>query len=93
MKKLALVLVLAAAAGCSSPGKINADSIDELITDVTARHDAYVKADTGYDDPANAEKFGRRDSDLRSSDLLRKVVAEAKAAKNPPPPAAGTPAK
>jgi hypothetical protein len=74
VKHLFLVALLALPVGCSTPGKINADAIDDLVDDVCARHDAYVAADPDLDEQHRA-------SDLRSSAILREIVAESKKAK------------
>ena len=70
MKKL---LVLALLVGCGTPGMIQATSIDTTVYEVTARHDVYVRADPTL-------SAAQRASDLRSTELLRRVVDEAKAA-------------
>lgn len=73
-------------AGCSAPGRIDPDAIDELVQDVTNRHDHYVEGDGAYED-TDDPKYGQRETHLRSSALLRKVIEEAKAAKRREPPA------
>jgi hypothetical protein len=74
VKNLFLIMLLALPVGCSTPGKINADAIDDLVDDVCSRHDFYVTEDRSLDD-------ARRASDLRSSLILRRIVAESKKAK------------
>lgn len=77
MKNLLLVTLLAFA-GCTANGKISADAIDSSVTAVCDRHDAYVSDDPRLSD-ADKATF------LRSSALLKKVVAEAKASETSPP--------
>lgn len=75
MKKLLTAAILVLVVGCSTPGKIKVDAIDDLVTAICDRHDKYVSADSALD-PA------KKESELRSSALLRKVCAEAKAAES-----------
>ena len=69
-KVLLMGLVLAGVAGCCK-GHIRADSIDGLVDKVATRHDDYVQKDATLKD-ADKAIF------LRSTELLRKVVDEAK---------------
>jgi hypothetical protein len=66
---LALVFAASMLASCQT-GMIRADAIDGPVNRITDRHDAYVKAD---DSLSNEEKSIY----LRSSELLRRVIAEA----------------
>lgn len=79
MRKFALCLVLLS--GCSTPGMIKASSVDDLVTVVCDRHDAYIMNDLTLDPD-------KRQTALDSSAILRKVVKAALDA----PPAAAVPA-
>lgn len=68
-----LALVALCGSGCTSSGYVHVDTFDGLIEPVAARHDDYVQADESLDE------FQRRVF-LRSTELLRKAVAEAKEA-------------
>lgn len=69
MKKLLLVPLLFVF-GCAKH-TISVDAVEGLIENVTARHDTYVQADASLPVEIKADY-------LRSSELLRRVVAEAK---------------
>jgi len=72
MKKLAKWAALAAflvvCAGCAGAGMVRAEAIAGAVGTVTARHDVYVQADPELGD-------ARKATYLRSSELLRRVVA------------------
>lgn len=73
MKKtmiLALIISMVPFVGCSK-GMINVGAIDGIVQDVTIRHDNYVNNDPDIDDE-------HRSAYLRSSQLLREIVAEAR---------------
>lgn len=57
--------------GCCGAGAVRAEAIAPAVEKVSARHDAYVKAD------ASLSEVDRRIF-LRSTELLRKVLAEAR---------------
>ena len=65
------VALLALAASSCVQGMIRADAIAGLVEPVTDRHDAYVETDEGLADE-------QRRVYLRSSELLRAVVEEAR---------------
>lgn len=75
MKRIATLLVLVAlcASGCTSSGYVHVDTFDGLIGPVADRHDAYVQADKTLDE-TQKRVF------LRSTELLRKIIDEAKKA-------------
>lgn len=70
------VLLFVFMTGCSTPGYVRADAIEELVQKVTERHDAYVTADPAY---AKRGEAGRAEqaTHLRSAEILRMVVMEA----------------
>lgn len=79
MKKLALVvlvLVGLGSAGCSTKGYIRAEGIAEIVSSIVFRHDGYVSSDPSYF--ADVTTKAQRESDLRESALLRKIVDEAR---------------
>jgi hypothetical protein len=77
VKKAASVIVIAVllggAAGCCS-GHVSADAIEGTVEKVTQRHDRFVKGEATAEDkdPKNKDTF------LRSTELLRTAVKEAK---------------
>jgi 1,4-dihydroxy-2-naphthoate octaprenyltransferase len=70
---LLVVITLGMLSGCCK-GHIAAEAVDGLVTKVADRHDRFVKGEATAEDkdPKNKETF------LRSTELLRKVVSEAK---------------
>lgn len=70
-KLLLLAIVLPFAVGGCHRGEIQADAIAPLIEDVSARHDKLVTKDPTISDADKATY-------LRSTELLRRVVKEAK---------------
>lgn len=67
-----LVLSLVLLGGCTTPaGYVNVSQIEPAILIVTERHDGYVKADPTKT-PADKE------TELRTSKLLREILTEAK---------------
>lgn len=71
--KILLICMLPLFVASCCKGHIRADSIDGLIDRVTERHDRFIKGE-----PTTADKDpAKKDSHLRSSELLRKVVDEA----------------
>ncbi len=68
--KYLLVTSLFLLSACSS-GMIHVDAIEGLVEPLTARHDAYVQNDENLSDELKGDY-------LRSSDILRAVLEEAK---------------
>jgi hypothetical protein len=66
---LALVVLLS---GCGTPGYVKASEVQELTRAICDRHDRLVKATKDY--PEGEQK---RQSDLRSSAILRGTIDEA----------------
>ena len=67
---LALVFAASMLASCQM-GMIRADAIDGPVNRISDRHDAYVKEDDSLSDEEKSIY-------LRSSELLRRIVAEAR---------------
>lgn len=55
---------------CTAPGTVQASEIAPLVKKLCERHDAYVRADGGLSEQDRA-------TFLRSSEILRSVLAEA----------------
>ena len=75
MKTSVFVSMIAACAligGCK--GMIHVDSVEPTLNPVMDRHDAYVKNDTNLTDP-------EKSTFLRSTEMLRELLVEAKAKK------------
>ena len=71
-KILLIGVTLLFVAGCCK-GHVRADSIDGLVDKITRRHDNFIKGEA-----TEADKDPRKkDSHLRSSEILRKIVDEA----------------
>lgn len=68
---LAVFLSLLALTGCGTPGYVRADAIEGTLNRALDRHDAYVREDESLSDL-------QKRTDLRDSELLRRVVKEAK---------------
>ena len=66
---LALVFAASMLASCQM-GMIRADAIDGPVNRIADRHDAYVKKDASLSDEEKSIY-------LRSSELLRRIIAEA----------------
>jgi hypothetical protein len=66
---LAIVFAASMLASCQT-GMIRADAIDGPVNRITERHDAYVREDDSLSDEEKAIY-------LRSSELLRRILAEA----------------
>lgn len=67
---LALVFAASMLASCQTTGMIRADAIDGPANRIADRHDAYVKEDSSLSNEERAIY-------LRSSELLRRIIAEA----------------
>ena len=67
---LALVFAASMLASCQM-GMIRADAIDGPVNGITARHDAYVQEDDSLSDEEKSIY-------LRTSELLRRIITEAK---------------
>lgn len=68
---IAAFLGLLVLTGCGTPGYVRADAIDGTLFRTLDRHDAYVREDESLSDL-------QKRTDLRDSELLRRVVTEAK---------------
>ncbi len=69
---LGLAAFAVTATGCNmKKGMIDVGAIESSISTVTERHDDYVEADTSLSDV-------EKSTALRSSELLRRIVDEAK---------------
>lgn len=69
-KTLSLLVSMLFLASCQT-GMIRADAIDGPVNRIADRHDAYVKEDNSLSNEERAIY-------LRSSELLRRVIAEAR---------------
>lgn len=70
MKQIITILLLCSCIGCASR-TVNVDAISDGVFYVTVRHDAYVQGDETLTE-AQKQQY------LRTSELLRNVVNEAK---------------
>lgn len=69
-----VVAILFIGPGCMRKGYVKVGAIEGLVEKVSTRHDAYINADDSLSDL-------KKRVALRSTALLRKVVAEAKGEK------------
>jgi len=76
---LLLAIGLLGLAGCSTEGYVKVENIEDLVEPVCDRHDAYVIADPTLEPE-------KRASELRSTEILRRVLREAKAHPADAPP-------
>jgi hypothetical protein len=67
---ITLVFAASMLASCQT-GMIRADAIDGPVNHIADRHDAYVREDSSLSDDEKSIY-------LRSSELLRRIIAEAK---------------
>jgi hypothetical protein len=68
---LFVIAIVFVAPGCMRKGYVKVSAIEGLVDKVSTRHDAYVDADDSLSDL-------KKRTYKRSTELLRKVVAEAK---------------
>jgi hypothetical protein len=68
--RAALILPMLMLAGCAS-NMIRVEAIDPLIQIVADRHDDYVENDSSLE-------LGKKEAYLRSTELLRRLMEEAK---------------
>jgi len=79
---VAVMLSLGSVAGCSK-GMISVDAVDGLTTDVCDRHDKILRGeldpkDLNGDGKVDEKDDAKRATYLRSTELLRKVLSEAR---------------